>query len=1326
MRSIKIGVVVWIIALVLCSVVLTAAEHQVTLTAPAYRVATEPDGSHQISMAGYAASGIPGYPALPTRVFYVALPPDVDIQSIAVTSEGPNPVDLGTFQIKELPPMATWDGKNRIVDQYSSVYGQDRYFPETTVEYLGYARLRKWRIAKIGYSPFQYNPVTRDLRMVPSVNVRINYSLSAVRLASDAQLVDGVMDARARDMLLNYSTAAAWYKPTTVVPRVQATNDYVIITTNAIESAYAAALTGFTGYLTGKGFTPLIVTEDDFGGLTGQSPNGPAEKIRQWLINNYAALSIKYVLLIGNPNPSTGAIPMKMCWPRHDQASYQESPTDYFYADLTGNWDLDADGYFGEFVGDKGTGGVDFVNEVYVGRIPIYDEYPNLDGVLAKIIAYGNSSDTAWRRNILLPESFSDATTDGAYLGEAIVNNFVAPSGIDSYRQYMQGGFCAAANSTFESEGELLPGSTAAHWSANPYGLVLWWGHGNWFGAYLGYSGCGTATFFDANNVSSMNNAYPAFVYQCSCLNGEPEQPSNLGSLLLIQGAVATVSASRVSWYAVTSWATWLKYYADNASIGYFYAQELVTKGKPAGDALFDVKSDMGANSNDYWPGSSWMNLFDFNLYGDPAIALFSEIVVSGTIRETNNSPIAGVTLSYGSGSATTDANGFYSILVDPGWSGTVTPSKTGYIFSPASRSYSALAVSSFSQDYGRTNTTAGVTTAAISNIATTTATSGGTVLADGGATVTARGVCWGTAQNPTIAGSHTTNGAGTGTFTSSLTSLLPNTLYYVRAYATNTYGTAYGNELSFMTAQITYTLSLVAGGSGGGTVIVGGNPTPHELPYQEVFTVGFQLGIRAVANSGSRFTGWSGDLVSTDNPAVITMNGNMTITANFEIIPSWTLSLTKGGTGGGKVKVGGNPTPHDLPYEEVFLDGFQLGIEVVPDTGSTFTGWSGALVSEDNPAVITMNANMAITANFSSAKDDFVGTWDGQGVYYRNSDTEAWVKLASPATKITVGDMDGDEIDDLIGLWPTQGGIWVKYSGGGTWAKLSSTAQYICTGDMNGDGRVDLVGTWDGQGVFYRNSITGAWVKLATPATMVTAGDIDDDGTDDLVGLWPSQGGIWVKYSQSGAWAKLSSTAVHIAAGDMNGDGRDDLLGTWDGQGVFYRDSVTGAWVKMASPATLITTGDIDGDAIDDLIGIWPTQGGVWVKYSSDGTWERLSSTAQDIAAGKMRAAEGGEMAPSEGVLAAQQEVQELPLPMGGNADGPRTASLKRDLSDRGPGGARFVYLEDVNLDPKEKGSARLNLISGPGEPGAKWAEQTNLFPQETPKKEERKAIRK
>ena len=83
---------------------------------------------------------------------------------------------------------------------------------------------------------------------------------------------------------------------------------------------------------------------------------------------------------------------------------------------------------------------------------------------------------------------------------------------------------------------------------------------------------------------------------------------------------------------------------------------------------------------------------------------------------------------------------------------------------------------------------------------AATSASSGGIVISDGGAMVTARGVCYSTSANPTIADNHTSNGSGTGSFTSILAGLTPSTTYHVRAYATNSVGTAYGNEVIFTT----------------------------------------------------------------------------------------------------------------------------------------------------------------------------------------------------------------------------------------------------------------------------------------------------------------------------------------------------------------------------------------------------------------------------------------------------------------------------------------------------------------------------------------------
>ena len=96
------------------------------------------------------------------------------------------------------------------------------------------------------------------------------------------------------------------------------------------------------------------------------------------------------------------------------------------------------------------------------------------------------------------------------------------------------------------------------------------------------------------------------------------------------------------------------------------------------------------------------------------------------------------------------------------------------------------------------------VITSEVIDITETTAVSGGNVTDDGGATVTARGICWSTSQNPTIDDNDgiTTDGNGTGTFTSNLINLTANTTYYVRAYATNEKGTSYGDEMSFTTEE--------------------------------------------------------------------------------------------------------------------------------------------------------------------------------------------------------------------------------------------------------------------------------------------------------------------------------------------------------------------------------------------------------------------------------------------------------------------------------------------------------------------------------------------
>jgi len=131
-----------------------------------------------------------------------------------------------------------------------------------------------------------------------------------------------------------------------------------------------------------------------------------------------------------------------------------------------------------------------------------------------------------------------------------------------------------------------------------------------------------------------------------------------------------------------------------------------------------------------------------------------------------------------------------------------LSPNTQYYVRAYATSIYGTRYANEVEFNTGQSATAPFVSTAAISNITQTTATSGGNVTSDGGAAVTVRGVCWSTSQNPTTSNSHTTDGSGIGAFTSSLTGLTANTTYYVRAYATNSAGTSYGNEKSFTTLQ--------------------------------------------------------------------------------------------------------------------------------------------------------------------------------------------------------------------------------------------------------------------------------------------------------------------------------------------------------------------------------------------------------------------------------------------------------------------------------------------------------------------------------------------
>ena len=142
------------------------------------------------------------------------------------------------------------------------------------------------------------------------------------------------------------------------------------------------------------------------------------------------------------------------------------------------------------------------------------------------------------------------------------------------------------------------------------------------------------------------------------------------------------------------------------------------------------------------------------------------------------------------------------------------------------------------------------VSTTPATEVTVSTATSGGTITSDGGDLILESGVCWSTNPNPSTSDSKTVDGTAIGQFVSKLTGLVGGTSYHVRAYATNSVGTAYGADISFSTvgkvpASITQPASAVT--TDGATLT--GTVNPNDLPT----TVSFEYG--TTTNYGSTVT---------------------------------------------------------------------------------------------------------------------------------------------------------------------------------------------------------------------------------------------------------------------------------------------------------------------------------------------------------------------------------------------------------------------------------------------------------------------------------------
>lgn len=445
--------------------------------------------------------------------------------------------------------------------------------------------------------------------------------------------------------------------PTSEVPWLAARKELCILLSDDLARA-STRLSDFVQAREAEGYTVVVATEADWDVPTS-GDDSRAGRIRAWLQARYLDDPGAFLLLVGDPTPGGDGVPMQVTHPIADYVHYYPEwlaelmdpvPTDAWYADLSGDWDADGDGRYGEYPDDAA--GVDFGPELFVGRLPVYDgRAEDLDLLLDRLLAHDQDPDKSWRRGVLLPGAFFGLAGSTDPLGEPYASHDDGASILDAIWRALPDGFEATRlyedagilQSPYPHDGALSEDAVVEAWRGGQ-GLVVWAGHGSEEGAYRLYWSSDTDSdgiaddmevaappFMETTRVDDLADAPGAFTFHVSCDNGVPENEANLGAELLYGGAIATATASRVALGSGSG--EFGEPYeprpdlATSDTVAWYYALAL-TGGHTAGEALSWTRYALPADGWDAdawgwdWGGYGWFTKVEYNLYGDPTRSL--------------------------------------------------------------------------------------------------------------------------------------------------------------------------------------------------------------------------------------------------------------------------------------------------------------------------------------------------------------------------------------------------------------------------------------------------------------------------------------------------------------------------------------------------------------------------------------------------------------------------------------------------------------------------------------------------------------------------------
>ncbi|MFC1923843.1 C25 family cysteine peptidase [Chloroflexota bacterium] len=605
----------------------SSMEWEESFTAPGFSTQYGYDVAHVDDCDAYISTL--GQPSLPFRTVSILLPPGVSSVDVSLEELVTTRVE-GSYYIAPAQEPVTGDQTASPTEPDTAVYSLSINWPEEVYEVVDVTRMRQYNILVLRLYPLSYVPAECEVYLNSYIRLSVSWTpgqsgthgLPTVLYSSTFKaMVEGIVSnpQAVKNYIFSSTSPIATSQPSEVGTMV--TGDpakYVIIT----PSSFVSAAQPLADWKTSKGVDARVFSLDDI--VSGYTGDDNAEKMKNFIDDCYGTWGTEYVLLAGD----TDYVPTRSLYcPDAYGSDGDYVPSDYYFADLSGNWDSDNDQIYGEL-----SDNVDWGAEVFVGRLPARSS-GELTTMVDKIIDYEQNPPSGdWRSRMLLCGAYSNyqgesgyTETDEAKLKEEIRTDLL-PGSIDYTRLYEAGG----SDPTDYTYDYALTFANVQTQLAEGYAYVNFAGHGNYYGIYrkiwndydhdgVPESGELSSTPFVSQGTALSNGGMLSIAYGDACNSAEIDRTTCFGEYLVKSpngGAIGYIGATRVSWYAVG----WNLGWGYNQELDYRFWQEFLSDpGNCPGEALYTSKLWYANNYNT----SSYYHrkdLFTYVLIGDPEV----------------------------------------------------------------------------------------------------------------------------------------------------------------------------------------------------------------------------------------------------------------------------------------------------------------------------------------------------------------------------------------------------------------------------------------------------------------------------------------------------------------------------------------------------------------------------------------------------------------------------------------------------------------------------------------------------------------------------------